>query len=126
MDGDATTSLPIGRSGHLEAVPLTNGAGVHALLVRESEASRALVTGEAGDGARERVVVVPLDDDVELRVDGDALAIWLAEGSIRPEPASPAWASAIGYAIILLLVVLVVIGSVTVLGWLLGTTGIAQ
>jgi hypothetical protein len=126
VDGDATTTLPIGRSGRLEAVPLTNGAGVHALLVRESAESRALVTGEVGDGARERVVVVPLDDDVELRVDGDALAIWLAEGSIRPEPASPAWASAIGFGILLLLVVLLLIGSATVLGWLLGTTGIAR
>lgn len=103
---------------------MTNGAGVHALLVRESETSRALVTGEAGEGARERVVMVPLDDDVELRVDGDALAIWLAEGSIRPQAASPAWASAIGFLVLLLVVILLLVGSVTAIGWLLSVTGL--
>ena len=28
----------------------------------------------------ERLVVMPLDEEVEVRVDGDALAIWLGSG----------------------------------------------
>ena len=64
---------------------MTNAAGDHALLVRQGEASRALLTGERGED-RERVVVIPLDDDVEMRVDGDALAVWLTRGSVGPGP----------------------------------------
>jgi hypothetical protein len=120
------TSLPIGRSGRLEAAPLTNGAGVHALLVRQTETPRALVTSETGDGGRERVVVVPLDEDVELRVDGDALAIWLAEGSVRQLPTSPAWASAVGYLVLIVAACLLLVGSATVVGWLLTATGLSS
>ena len=67
-------ALPLGASGRLEAVPMTNAAGDHALLVRQGDAARALLTGERGD-ERDRVVVIPLDEDVDLRVDGDALAV---------------------------------------------------
>ena len=78
-------ALPLGASGRLEAVPMTNAAGDHALLVRQGDATRALLTGERGE-ERERVVVIPLDEDVDMRVDGDALAVWLARGSVAPVP----------------------------------------
>ncbi|HEY7600763.1 MAG TPA: hypothetical protein VH741_12610 [Candidatus Limnocylindrales bacterium] len=114
---DESGALPLGASGRLEAVPMTNAAGDHALLVRQGEVSRALLTGERGDD-RERVVVVPLDDDVEMRMDGDALAVWLARGSVGPHPdAVPAWASAIGMALLVLVLVFAVVGSVVVFGW---------
>ena len=115
---DESGALPLGATGRLEAVPLTNAAGDHALLVRQGEASRALLTGERG-ADRERVIVVPLDDDVEMRMDGDALAVWLARGSVGPEPQSiPAWANVIGMALLLLVLAFAVIGSVVVFGWL--------
>jgi hypothetical protein len=114
---DETGALPLGAAGRLEAVPMTNGAGDHALLVRQGEASRALLTGERG-GDRERVVLVPLDDDVEMRMDGDALAVWLARGSVGPHPESvPAWASAVGMVLLIVVLVFAVVGSVVVFGW---------
>jgi hypothetical protein len=112
--------LPIGRAGVLQAVSLTNTAGTHAVLVRQADEARALITGEPPDGGRERVVVVPLDDDVEVRVDGDALAVWLSEGallSVAREPV-PAWASAIGLVLLVVLVAFALIGSLTFFGWL--------
>jgi hypothetical protein len=99
-------------------VPLANAAGDHALLVRQGDASRALLTGERGE-QRERVVVIPLDDDVEMRMDGDALAVWLARGSIAPVPDEvPAWASAVGFVLVVAVVAFAVIGSVTFFAWL--------
>jgi hypothetical protein len=121
---DERGALPIGSDGRLEALPLTNVAGDHALLIRQGQLKRALLTGERVSGAgadadRDRVVLVPLDDDVELRVDGDAMAVWLARGSVgMPASAVPAWANAIGYLVILALVLFVVVGGVTVVGWL--------
>ncbi|HEY4768422.1 MAG: hypothetical protein WED12_04915 [Chloroflexota bacterium] len=120
----AQPPIPIGSSGRLEALPLTNAAGNHAILVRQADAPRALVTGEAGDGDRDRVVVVPLDSDVQLHVDGDALAIWLAEGSVAvPRGAVPGWASAVGLLLLLGLLALTVLGSVTAFTWLLEALG---
>lgn len=117
---DESGGLPLGASGRLEAVPMSNAAGDHALLVRQGDTSRALLTGERGSD-RERVVVVPLDDDVEMRMDGDALAVWLARGSIRPLPQSvPAWANVVGTALVLVVLVFAVVGSVVVFGWLAG------
>jgi hypothetical protein len=111
-------AVPLGATGRLEAVPLSNAAGDHALLVRQGDSSRALVTGERGE-ERERVVVIPLDEEVEMRMDGDALAVWLTRGSMAPEPSSvPAWASAIGLLLVLLLVGFAVLGSLTFFGWL--------
>ncbi len=119
--------LPIGPAGRLEAVPLTNGAGNHAVLVREADTPRALLTATQPDQGRHRLLVLPLDDDVALHVDGDALAVWLAEGSIGPTPTTvPAWASLIGLVLLLLLLVLTVVGSITVFGWLLGLVGLAR
>ncbi len=116
---ELSDALPLGATGRLEAQPLVNASGNHALLVRDGEASRALITGEGADG-RDRVIVVPLDDDVELRVDGDALAVWLAQGSVTSRAASaPAWASLIGLLLVLSFVGFAVIGSVTAFGWLL-------
>jgi hypothetical protein len=117
--------LPIGRTGRLEAASLTNAAGNHALLVRQDASPRALVTSEPSGGERERLVVVPLDEDAELRVDGDALAVWLAEGSMTGShgPGVPAWANAVGYVLILLIVVFVVLGGATFFGWILDLVG---
>jgi len=121
---DERAPIPIGVSGRLKALPLTNAVGNHAVLVRQEEASRALLTAEKGSGERERLVVVPLDDDVELRVDGDALAIWLTQGSIGPPQAAvPAWANAIGFLLIIAVVGFAVLGSLTFFGWLFGSLG---
>jgi hypothetical protein len=115
---ESGVALPLGAGGRLEAVPLSNAAGDHALLVREGETRRALLTGERGE-ERERVVVIPLDEEVEMRMDGDALAVWLTRGSMAPEPSGvPAWASAIGLVLVLLLLGFAVLGSLTFFGWL--------
>jgi hypothetical protein len=116
--------FPLGPNGRLAAEPLTNAIGNHAVLVREGEQPRALLTVESGSPERARVVVVPLDTDVELRVDGDALAIWLSQGSIGPQPSNvPVWANAIGFALVIAAVGFVVLGSVTFLGWLFRALG---
>jgi hypothetical protein len=123
MDG-SPAPIPLGVGGSLEAQPLTNAIGNHAVLVREGEQPRALVTVESGEGDRQRVVVVPLDTDVELRVDGDALAIWLSQGSIGPAPSNvPAWANAIGFSLVIAAVAFMLLGSVTFFGWLFRTLG---
>lgn len=121
-------SLPLGRSARLEAAPLA-AAGDHAVLVRETGSSRRgralLTTDKLADG--ERLVVMPLDDEVEVRVDGDALAVWLGAGSLaelprqqRPMPttAVPVWASVIGGALLLLVLAFAVIGSAVVFTWI--------
>lgn len=114
---EAGTALPLGASGRLEAVPLTNAAGDHALLIRQGEVSRALLTGERGD-ERERVVVIPLDSDIETRIDGDALAVWLTRGSVAPVRSEvPAWANAIGFALVILIVGFAVLGSAVFFTW---------
>jgi hypothetical protein len=116
---DPGVALPLGASGRLAAQPMTNGAGDHALLVRQGEVTRALLTGERGE-ERDRVIVIPLDEEVELRVDGDALAVWLARGSVAPVPTGvPAWANAIGFLVVLVLVGFAVLGSVTFFSWVL-------
>lgn len=124
MDGGAVNepeprSVPLGATGKLEALPLTNATGDHALLVREGDASRALITGER-HAERDRVIVVPLDEDVELRVDGDALAVWLARGSVTTRSGqAPAWASLIGLLLVLAFIGFALVGSITTFGWLL-------
>lgn len=116
--------LPLGPNGRLEVEPLTNAVGNHAVLVREAGQPRALVTVEAGSPERQQVIVVPLDNDVELRVDGDALAIWLSQGSIGPAPSNvPAWANAIGFGLVIAAVGFAVLGSVTFFGWLFRALG---
>ncbi|HET7521030.1 MAG TPA: hypothetical protein VFK61_05775 [Candidatus Limnocylindria bacterium] len=115
---DAASALPLGPSGRLEAVPLANAAGDHALLVRQGETTRALLTGERGE-ERERVVVIPLDEDVEMRMDGDALAVWLARGSLAPvHEEVPAWANAVGFLLVVLVVGFAILGSAVFFGWL--------
>ena len=123
MEG-SPAPLPLGTTGRLLAQPLTNAAGNHAVLLREDAEPRALLTVEAGDAERQRVVVVPLDDDVELRVDGDAMAVWLAQGSVAPAEASvPAWASGIGFVLVIAVVGFAILGSVTFFSWLFGALG---
>jgi hypothetical protein len=120
---DAQPPIPFGPAGRLEAQPMTNAIGDHALLLRQGEATRALLTGEAGTAEtdRDRIVLVPLDDDVELRMDGDALAVWLARGSVSASPALvPGWASAIGLLLVIVALGFALLGSVTFFSWLLG------
>jgi len=126
---DAPAALAVGRSGRLEALALT-AAGDHAVLVRETtpaERARALLTTDKL-AAGERLVIMPLDEDVDVRVDGDALAIWLGAGSLaqlppeqRPMAAGtrvPPWSSIIGGVLLLLVLVFAVIGSAVVFTWL--------
>jgi hypothetical protein len=127
---DLAPPIPLGATGRLEAQPLRNAAGDHALLVRQSGQARALLTGESGTD-RDTVILVPMDDDVQLRMDGDALAVWLTAGSVTPMTADggpgggdlPGWASAIGLLLMLVVVAFAVLGSVTFFGWLLGIVG---
>ena len=122
-------SLPVGRSGRLEALPLT-AAGDHAVLVRETapaERARALLTTDKL-AAGERLVIMPLDEDVDVRVDGDALAVWLGAGSLAQLPPDqrpiaeaghvPPWASVIGGVLLLLVLAFAIIGSAVVFTWL--------
>ena len=122
------SGLPIGRAGRLQAVPL-EVAGDHAVLVRETdrqERRRALLTTDKlPDG--ERLVVMPLDDEVEVRVDGDALAVWLGAGSLRQLPPEqrpidpsqvPAWATLVGGVLLLLVLIFALIGSAVAFGWI--------
>ena len=125
----ATPVLPIGRSERLEAVAL-QAAGDHAVLVRESRApqrGRALLTTDKLP-AGERLVVMPLDDEVEVRVDGDALAVWLGSGSIQQVPAEQRpiehvrvapWATVVGGGLLLLVLAFAVIGSAVAFSWLM-------
>ena len=122
--------MRIGRSGRLEAAPL-EVAGDHALLVQETGSQgrrRALLTTDKLPTG-ERLVVMPLDDDVEVRVDGDALAVWLGSGVLGEVPRQhvaasragvPPWASIIGGGLLLLIVGFAVIGSAVVFTWLAG------
>jgi hypothetical protein len=105
---------------------MTSASGDHAILVREADAPRVLLLAEPGAVAttgRERVVVMPFDDDVETRVDGDALATWIAspldEPASRATGAVPAWANALGFVLIIAVVALTVIGGAVVFSWLL-------
>jgi hypothetical protein len=124
---DLHAPLQLGATGRLQALPLTNAIGDHAVLVRQGEVARALLTGEASAGDRDRVVLVPLDDDVEVRMDGDALAIWLAHGSVgRSSGRVPAWASAIGFVLVIAVIAFAVLGSFTFFGWLADLAGVSS
>ncbi len=123
--------MNIGRSGRLETVALT-AAGDHAVLVREAGADgrgRALLTTDKlPDG--ERLVVMPLDDEVDVRVDGDALAIWLGSGPIAGGDSSALadghvapWATIIGGALLLLVMAFAVIGSAVAFAWIVELFG---
>lgn len=117
--------MQLGRSGRLDVVPLTNGDGNHALLLREEEQPRALLTCEED----ERIVLIPLDDRAELRSNRDALASWLAAGTLtRTRGAQSsvvaAWASAVGMIVLLAVVALAILGSFTFFGWLFRSLGV--
>ncbi|HET9879687.1 MAG TPA: hypothetical protein VFQ81_10325 [Candidatus Limnocylindria bacterium] len=118
--------LPIGRSGAMRAEAVTNVAGDPAVLVREGERTRALLAStRTGDG--EALLVMPLDEEVEVRVDGDALAMYIASGSV-PTPGRgsgvPGWASTIGLVLLLVIVGFAVLGSFTFFGWLVDAIGL--
>jgi len=121
--------IPVGR-GTVEAEPLTNAAGDHALLLRQAGQPRVLLLAEPGSVAetgRERVVIMPFDEDVDTRVDGDALATWIATPYDIPAELTdarvPAWANALGFVLIIVVVVLTVVGGAVVFGWILDAVG---
>jgi hypothetical protein len=128
----APATIPVGRSGRLEAMALA-AAGDHAVLVREAGDGRGralLTTDKLATG--ERLVVMPLDDEVEVRVDGDALAVWLGAGSTERLPPQqmpieqrdvPAWATLVGGALLLLIAAFAVIGSAVSFAWLASLFG---
>jgi hypothetical protein len=110
----------------VEAQSLTSASGDHAILLSQTDMPRVLILAEPGSvesTGRERVVVMPFDEDVETRVDGDALATWIAAPYDVPVPAGegriPVWASGFGFAVVILGIVLMVIGSAVVFSWLL-------
>ena len=126
---DATpVSLALGRSGRLEVAALEAG-GDHAVLVREvggDARNRALLTTDKL-ATGERLVVMPLDEEVEVRVDGDALAVWLGSGLLGDVPRQqhaiaqedvPPWAIVIGGALLIAMLGFAVIGSAVVFAWL--------
>jgi hypothetical protein len=125
-DGDEQAErFPVGR-GVVEAQSLTSASGDHAILLSQTDMPRVLILAEPGSvesTGRERVVVMPFDEDVETRVDGDALATWIAAPYDVPVPAGegriPVWASGFGFAVVILGIVLMVIGSAVVFSWLL-------
>ena len=120
--------MRIGRSGRLEAAAL-QVAGDHAILLQETGARgrrRALLTTDKLPTG-ERLVVMPLDDDVEVRVDGDALAVWLGSGVLGEVPRDqvalsevkvPPWASIVGGTLLIVVLLFAVIGSAVVFTWL--------
>lgn len=115
-------SLPIGRLGRIEAIGLTGPDGDHALLVRQGPAQRALLTADPAD----RLIVTPLDEETEVRVDGDALAVWLASAPVTAGAAStevPAWASLVGLGLLLIIAAFTVVGGAVVAGWLVNALG---
>lgn len=120
--------MAVGRSGRLEAAGLEAG-GDHAVLIRETGGAarnRALLTTDKL-ASGERLVVMPLDDEVEVRVDGDALTVWLGSGLVGEVPRQhhaiapadvPPWASIIGGVLLIAVLAFAVIGSAVVLTWL--------
>ena len=75
---------------------------------------------------------MPLDDEVDVRVDGDALAVWLGSGSIQQVPPEQRpiehvrvapWASVAGGALLILVLAFAVIGSAVAFGWLMALLG---
>jgi hypothetical protein len=126
-------AVPIGRSGRFDALALST-AGDHALLVRDlrrDNRGRALLTTDKLPSG-ERLVVMPLDDEVDVRVDGDALAVWLGAGAGAPLPRHempveaqhvPFWATLIGGGLLLLLAAFAAIGSAVTFTWLVRIFG---
>ncbi len=125
VEGGQAERFPVGR-GVIEAQALTSASGDHAILLSQADMPRVLLLAEPGlveSTGRERVVVMPFDEDVETRVDGDALATWIAAPYDVPVAAGegriPVWASGLGFVVVILGIVLMVIGSAVVFSWLL-------
>ena len=72
-----------------------------------------------------RIVFTPLDGEVDVRVDGDALAVWLASAPVSgpSRQGVPAWASAFGLVLLLVVAGFTVIGGAVAFGWLLAMLG---
>jgi hypothetical protein len=101
----------------MEAIGLTGPDGDRAILVRRGSDQRALMTADSG----ERLIFSPLDSEVDVRADGDALAAWLASAPVTGGVASgvPAWASVAGLVLLLLVAAFTLIGGAVALGWVL-------
>ena len=108
-----------GQGPPLQAIGLTNAAGAQAILVREDDRPRLLLSAERVAGGAERLVIAPLDASHEVRRDTDVLAEWIAEASVSRRVARvPAWASVVGFAIVLAIFALLILGALTFAGWL--------
>ncbi len=58
-------------------------------------------------------------------MDGDALAVWLARGSVSTNLARvPGWASAMGLVLLLVIIGFAVLGSLTFFAWLFERVGV--
>ena len=119
---DTARALAVGSGAGLplEAIGLINGSGAQAILVRDGERPRLLIAAERVPGGHDRLVVSPFEAGDEIRRDADALAEWIAQAPITARGVArvPAWANLIGFALVILVVALVLIGGVSVASWL--------
>ncbi|MDQ3880958.1 MAG: hypothetical protein M3295_07795 [Chloroflexota bacterium] len=124
IDDGTTLAVGSGEGPPLEVLPLTGTAGARAILVREDERPRLLVSAERVAGS-ERIVISPLDGSHEIRPDPDALAAWIAQAPITARGVArvPAWANVIGFALVIGVTALTLLGAVTFIGWLAGAGG---
>ncbi len=114
-------SLPLGRPySELAARLMVNAEGWSAIVVEDHDEPKLLLT--AGTDAREgQITVTLLDDGVEVSRNREAAARWVASGSVTAGPPSaPVWANVLGLAIVIFVFGLLVIGAVTVVGWIVG------
>ncbi|MFN2484999.1 MAG: hypothetical protein ABR509_08790 [Candidatus Limnocylindria bacterium] len=116
-----------GEAPPLEAIGLASGSGAQAILVRDGEQPRLLVSAERVAG-QERLVISPLDVSHEIRRDPDALAEWIARAPITSRGVArvPGWANLIGFALVIGVVGLTLLGAMTLIAWLGAVTGLAR
>ena len=113
----------------MEAISLENPAGGRAILIRTEDGPRVLVKIRTRGKTKARVTVVPLDAGVEVSRERDALAAFIAAGTIVPAGEAsrvPRWANAMGYVLIFLVVGFTLLGSLTFFGWLFGAIGLTR
>ena len=123
LDGP-TLAVGSGQGPPLHAIGLTNARGARAILVRDHERPRLLLSAERVAGGHERLVIAPLDASHEVRRDPDSLAEWIADASVARRVARvPAWASVAGFALVLTIFALLILGALTVAAWLGAAVG---
>ena len=116
-----------GEGPPLEAIGLASGSGAQAILVRDGDRPRLLVSAERVAG-QERLVISPLDVSHEVRRDADALAEWIGRAPITSRGVArvPSWANLLGFAIVIAVVALTLLGTLTLVTWLGDVTGLAR